>query len=218
MTTLRDKVKQQIESASTKETANVQSVLKEAEKKIAKMSSADARKLLLRAGDWFILNDEEDDDFAAALNSKNSAKIAKFIADLDPVLTDEGVVAFLMENKIIAQKESASVETAKKHASTNKMVKKIAAIIKSMGMEGKDWMVVSDRVFKEAFGTKLKKEKAAVEKAAKNNLGKYKKDIDSIAKQTNTLVDRYVKETDSDWSMANMDIQNAILEAQDKLK
>jgi hypothetical protein len=50
--------------------------------------------------------------------------------------------------------ESASVETAKKHKSTAKMVSKISAIIQAMGMDEGQWDAVSKQVFKKAFGKK----------------------------------------------------------------
>lgn len=70
-----------------------------------------------------------------------------------------------------------------------------------------------------ALRDKIRKqiETATKKPAVKNNLSKYKKDVDNIAKQVNALVDRYVSDTNADWSMAKMDIQNAILDAQSKL-
>lgn len=57
-----------------------------------------------------------------------------------------------------------SVETAKKHKSTTKMVSKISAIVQAMGMDEGQWDAVSKAVFRKAFGGK--REKANVEKAS----------------------------------------------------
>lgn len=53
-----------------------------------------------------------------------------------------------------AMEGASVVETAKKHKSHTKMVKKISAIVQAMGMEAGEWEVVSNAVFKNTFGKK----------------------------------------------------------------
>lgn len=196
------------ETASTKETASFQPLLNQAKAKISKMSPADAVKLLVKAGPWFMLDKDEDDSYAAALKSKNSKKIAEFIVDLDPIATDDGVLAFLVENKILPEaKEEASVKevAAKKHKSTAKMVSKISAIIQAMGMDEGQWDAVSKQVFKKAFGGK--REKASINDVQESKI--VKAVIGAVAKTAPKSFD------EDDWDEIEGNIRSGLFRSED---
>lgn len=129
--------------------------LKDAVPNLEKLTDAKLNNLVVKAGKWF---DYDKEDVQTAMKAAKQEKI-DFIMAGDPLYAEGGLADFLMENGIVKKMERAALEAAakkKKRVPTTKIVKKISAIALAMGLEAKDWMVISDRVFKEAFGKKAK--------------------------------------------------------------
>lgn len=170
MTSIRDKVRKQLETASTKETAAVTVVITPPNKSergyhidLSDVKNEGQRTKIAHAVAAADSYSDEDDEYLdiveQAVKDKMVYASKKTLAEIKAAIKTHVPGVVFKDSK-----ESASIETAKKHKSTAKMVSKISAIIQSMGMSEGQWDSISKQVFKKAFGGK--REKANVEKTS----------------------------------------------------